>query len=182
MELFQDILDKKHPCDEVTYATIINGFCKAGKTGEAFELLKKMCDDKRIRPPVSCFSPVIDFLSKEARVDEALSLFKQMINLGFVPDVVTYTSLVHGLCKLGRWEEPLSVLIDSLFKEDKIKEEISLFELMTKERVETNVVMFSSLISALCKSSRSNEAAEFLDSMYYLMLSPTTLQSMDCVI
>lgn len=56
MEFFQDILEKKRPCNEVTYATIINWFCKIGEIGKALELLKKMDEDMT---SVSCFSPII---------------------------------------------------------------------------------------------------------------------------
>ncbi|PON88108.1 Pentatricopeptide repeat [Trema orientale] len=97
--------EKKHRWAEITYATIINGFCKVGKTGVVLKHLKKMDDDKRIKPFVGCFNPIIDGHCKGGGMDEVLSLFQDMINLGIVPDVVTYTSLVHGLCEFGRWEE-----------------------------------------------------------------------------
>ncbi|PON63948.1 Pentatricopeptide repeat [Parasponia andersonii] len=131
MELFQDILEEKeHPCNEVTYGTMING---------------KLYADKRIRPSVDCFNPIIHSLYRDGRMDEALNLLQDIMKLGVVPSVLTYTSLVHGLCKYGRWEEAkrflidmlrngispdvqtYNVLIDSLCKEDRIEEAISLF-------------------------------------------------------
>ncbi|PON63544.1 Pentatricopeptide repeat [Parasponia andersonii] len=94
-----------------TLTTLLHGLCTqasmAGETGKALELLKKLHDNRRIKPFVGCFKPIVD-------MDEALSLFQDMINLGVVLDVVTYTSSVHGLCKFGCWEHAKRFLIDML--------------------------------------------------------------------
>ncbi|PON68180.1 Pentatricopeptide repeat [Parasponia andersonii] len=111
MDLFWEILGKKHPCDEVTYATIIDGLCKAGKTSEALELLTKKHDGKWIKPSVYCSNPIVDSPCKEGRMDESLSLFHDMINYGVVPDVVTYNSLIHGMCKSCPREEAKRFLV-----------------------------------------------------------------------
>ncbi|KAF3456640.1 hypothetical protein FNV43_RR01294 [Rhamnella rubrinervis] len=117
VELFEGIVGRGDPCDQITYATIIGGW--------------------KIKPSVDCFNPFIDTLCKERHVDKALELFQDMVNQDVQPDVVTYTALFHGLCKSGRVEEAkkflndmtdcgispdvytYNTLIDSLCKEDK---------------------------------------------------------------
>lgn len=51
MELFDKIM-QEYPYNEVTYVTMINGFCNAGETWKALELLKRMCRDKGVKPTV----------------------------------------------------------------------------------------------------------------------------------
>ena len=137
MELFQVILEKKYPCDLITYTTLINGFCKVGESRRAVKLLKKVCTDKRVKLSVYCFSPIIDSFCKEGRMDEALILFQDMINHGVLQNVVTYTSLIHGLCKFGRWEEAKRFLFDIL-----------------DDGISPNVYTYSALIDSLCKEEK----------------------------
>ncbi|PON92849.1 hypothetical protein TorRG33x02_114470 [Trema orientale] len=47
--------EKRHPWSEITYATVVNGLCEIGETGVALKQLKKMDDNKRIKPFVGCF-------------------------------------------------------------------------------------------------------------------------------
>ena len=182
-ELFLAIVGKKHPCDDITYLTIINGFCKAKETEKALKLLKKMYDDKRVIHSVGCFNPIIDSLCKEGQMHEALILFHDMIKLGVLPNCITYSSLIHSFCGFGRWEEAkrflfdminagispdvctYSALVDSLCKENKTQEAESLFGLMTKKGIRRNVVTFNSLISVWCKSGRWVEVTQLLEYM-----------------
>ncbi|PQQ20079.1 hypothetical protein Pyn_32631 [Prunus yedoensis var. nudiflora] len=85
MELFQKIEEKGLACSEITYATIINGLCRAGKTCMALEILEQMYEDGRFKPDPQCYNPIIDRLCKERRIDEALTLFRDMINKSVAP-------------------------------------------------------------------------------------------------
>ncbi|PNX86180.1 pentatricopeptide repeat-containing protein, partial [Trifolium pratense] len=65
-----------------------------------------------------------------------------------IPDVVTYSSLIDGLCKSGRIEYALE-LVDE----------------MRCREVIPNVVTYNSLINCLCKSGRIKYALELVDEM-----------------
>ncbi|KAH0992684.1 hypothetical protein GBA52_004167 [Prunus armeniaca] len=80
MELFRKIEEKGLGCSEITYATIINALCKAGKTCIALEILEHMYEDARFKPYPQCYNPIIDSLCKERRIDEARTLFRDMNN------------------------------------------------------------------------------------------------------
>ncbi|CAL5420006.1 unnamed protein product [Camellia sinensis] len=47
-------------------------------------------------------------------VDDALKLFSKMDERGIFPNVVTYTSLIHGLCNFGWWKEATGMFRDML--------------------------------------------------------------------
>ncbi|CAL8991892.1 unnamed protein product, partial [Prunus brigantina] len=97
MELFRKIEEKGYPCDEFTYSTIINGLCKAGKTCMALKMLKEMQEHRKSKLNPSCYNPGIGNLCKERRIEEALTLFQDMISNGVGPDIFSYTSLIKGL-------------------------------------------------------------------------------------
>jgi pentatricopeptide repeat domain-containing protein 1 len=49
-------------------------------------------------------------------VNEAMNLFKEMHCRKIIPDVVTYTTLIDGLCNVGRLADALKVFEDILVK------------------------------------------------------------------
>ena len=51
-------------------------------------------------------------LSKKKRIVEALSLFKEMSSKGLTPNVVTYTTLIGGLCIVGMTQAAQELLLE----------------------------------------------------------------------
>ncbi|CAN6580252.1 unnamed protein product [Malus baccata var. baccata] len=146
---------KGYACNEITYATMISGLCKQGKISKALETLKKMWEDGRFEPKQDCYNPIIDSLCKESRMDEALTLFRDMISKSVVPDIISYNSLIHGLCNMSRWEEVLP-----------------LFEGMEDHGVRPDVVTYTTLVYALCQLGRLEKAKSFLICMFNGRISP----------
>jgi len=68
--------------------------------------------------------------------------------MNIYPDIVTYTMLISGFCKLGKWQEAMGVLTD-----------------MMEQGISLNVVAFNSLIDALCKEGIATGAHKLLDVM-----------------
>ena len=91
--------------DVITYNTLLNGLCKRGNTSAAVWYLRKMGKDKHCKPDTFCYTTVIDGLCKAGLFVDALSLFSEMDRKGIVPDVVTYTTLIHGAYMLDEWKE-----------------------------------------------------------------------------
>lgn len=59
---------------------------------------------------------------------------------GIYPDVVIYSSLIHGFCYGGKWEEAKG-----------------LFNEMVDQGVQPNLVTFNVLIDFLCKEGKMKE-------------------------
>ncbi|PQQ04174.1 pentatricopeptide repeat-containing protein [Prunus yedoensis var. nudiflora] len=94
MELLRKLEEKGLAYSEITYATIINQLCRAGKTCMALEILEQMYEDGRFKPVPQCYNPIIDRLCKERRIDEVLTLFRDMIvvSIQLHPQLVILTS------------------------------------------------------------------------------------------
>lgn len=58
------------------------------------------------------YSSLISGLCAKGSVDRGIKLLGEMTGKGILPTVVTYTCLVHGLIKMGRWEEVQKLLND----------------------------------------------------------------------
>ncbi|MBA0881719.1 hypothetical protein Goshw_026600, partial [Gossypium schwendimanii] len=55
--------------------------------------------DKRISPNVYTLNTIISALCKDGKIQEAIFVFDLMSQRGTRPDVITYTVLIHALCK-----------------------------------------------------------------------------------
>ncbi|TVU01402.1 hypothetical protein EJB05_53171, partial [Eragrostis curvula] len=81
--------------DEYTFSILVNGLYKMGQIEAAEKQLWSM--------EMNC---LIDSLCKSHEVDEAIKLLHSMK----LKDDFTYTSLVHGLCKVGRYHMASKIL------------------------------------------------------------------------
>ncbi|EXB24807.1 hypothetical protein L484_005186 [Morus notabilis] len=157
-ELFVKMVEDEQICDDITYGTMINGFCKAGETWKAVGLLKRMYDQKRIKPDGGCYCPIIHGLCKEGRVDEAFRFLQDMVNHDVRPNVVICNSLIHGLLESGRCEQAMEFL-----------------ETMTAWGISPNIVTYNTMLNALCKENRIKEALDLVEEMSNAGLEP------DCI-
>lgn len=77
----------RHPCDHVTYSTIITALYEAHNTQKAIEIFKEMQEIVGITPSIECFTSTIDSFCKERYIDEALAVFQDMVNQDVQPDI-----------------------------------------------------------------------------------------------
>ncbi|KMT11850.1 hypothetical protein BVRB_5g105460 [Beta vulgaris subsp. vulgaris] len=110
--------------DVYAYNTIIFGLCRVGFFKKAKHFLQQMeLPGFRCPPDTYTYTILISSYCKHAmstgcrkairrRVWEANHLFRLMLFKGFVPDVVTYNSLIDGCCKTNRIERALELLED----------------------------------------------------------------------
>ncbi|KAL7252603.1 hypothetical protein ACSBR1_007216 [Camellia fascicularis] len=129
------------------------------------------------------YSTVIDRLCKDRLVTEALKLFSDMIDNGISPNVITYTSLIQGVCCLGEWKEAIrllnemlgknvspnvqtfTILVDALCEEGMAKEAQYVVELMIQRGVVPNVVTYNAVMDGYCLCGQVDEARKMLDVM-----------------
>ncbi|KAI9178044.1 hypothetical protein LWI28_022025 [Acer negundo] len=87
---------------------------------------------------------------------------------GIPADAITFTTLIHGLCCVGNWQEAkslfiemlnqgvqpttvtYSVLIDELCKNGKMDDTNKLYELMIRRGVQPNTHTYSILMDGYC--------------------------------
>ncbi|CAL4931597.1 unnamed protein product [Urochloa decumbens] len=88
--------------DVLSYSMILKGFCNEKRVEEALDLLHMMADDGgggSCPPDVVAYNTVITGFFREGQADKAYGLFLEMLDQGVLPTVVTYTTVIDGLCK-----------------------------------------------------------------------------------
>ncbi|KAG8037221.1 hypothetical protein GUJ93_ZPchr0020g33574 [Zizania palustris] len=91
-------------------------------------------------------------------MDKAYDLFREMKKQGISPDVVTYTSIIDGLCK--------SKAMDKAY---------DLFREMKKQGISPDVVTYNSIIDGLCKSKEMDKAEKVLQQMLDAGVQPNNI-------
>ena len=66
----------------------------------AIGLLRKI-EKRYFEPNVVFYNTIIDSLCKVRLVNEALNFIFEMMGKGILPDIITYTCLIQGLCNFG---------------------------------------------------------------------------------
>ena len=67
----------------------------------AIRLLRKM-EEGDFELDLTACSTIINSLCKDRLVTEALNILSEMMSKGIQPNLVTYNSLIQGLCNFGQ--------------------------------------------------------------------------------
>lgn len=123
---------------------LIQKCCRNGLWNLALEELGRL-KDFGYKPTRWTYSALVQVFLKADRLDTASLVHREMSSLGFSMDEFTLGLFAHALCKVGRWREALA--------------------LIEKEDFVPNTVLYTKMISALCKASLFEEAMDFLNIM-----------------
>ncbi|XP_078153129.1 pentatricopeptide repeat-containing protein At5g03800-like [Carex rostrata] len=179
--------------DGVTYSVLISYCIRMNQPRLGLVFLGRFIKGGQ-RAEANIFNPLLKGLCSENRISDAVAMvFNKMPKLGCTPNVISYNTIIDGLCKEGTiskafsvFEKMLSVgivpnvvtyssLIDGLCKEGAISKAFSLFERMLSEGIVPNVVTYNSLINGLCKEGETQKAETLLSYMISRGLEPNVV-------
>ncbi|KAG8044684.1 hypothetical protein GUJ93_ZPchr0077g7055 [Zizania palustris] len=172
--IFEDMRKKGVNPNVCTYSTLISAYCRMGPLYHGYlvkanELISEMMN-KGIPPPcIKFFNSIINNLCKEGRVakvgdmkealrivdvmtsvgvepdagrtNTAKKIFNEMIDCGMTVSNATYNIVLGGLCRNNCTDEAI-MLLDKLFAMN----------------IKNDVVIFTTMISAMFKVGRREEA------------------------
>ncbi|XP_062164135.1 pentatricopeptide repeat-containing protein At5g57250, mitochondrial isoform X2 [Alnus glutinosa] len=81
----------------VTYSTMIDGYCKVGRIGEALEIFDEF--RRTSISSVACYNCILNGLCKNDMVDMATEVFIELNEKGLALDVNTYMMLIKAIFK-----------------------------------------------------------------------------------
>ncbi|KAL3635287.1 hypothetical protein CASFOL_019834 [Castilleja foliolosa] len=102
------------------------------------------------------FNIVMRGLCMCSKVDEAFELFDIMSSLNCPPDIVTYNTLINGLCRIGDLNRAHELLR----------------QIRSYCNFSPNVVTYTSLISGYCKSGEMSNVSNLFDEMINCGIKP----------
>ncbi|KAK3428507.1 hypothetical protein EUGRSUZ_E00027 [Eucalyptus grandis] len=187
--------------NDVTYGVMIEAYCKEKKSGEARNLLDDMLEKKYVPSSVLCCR-VIDVLCEQGKVDNAYELWKRLLHKncmpdnegkiwdakklfdefekGSIPSVLTYNTLIAGMCERGElceagklWDDMVekghvpnaftyNMLIKGFCELGNVDEGIRIFEEMVEKSCMPNQSTYYILIESLYNVGRVEEISRIL--------------------
>ncbi|VFQ63122.1 unnamed protein product [Cuscuta campestris] len=163
--------------DTVASNTLIKGLCLDNNIVEAVGLFKKLVREDLCEVYNITYNVLMNGLCKmtERRVS---------------PNIITYTSLIQGLCSFCRWRDvtklmnemvrhnvypnvcTFSILVDAFCKEGKLKDAEAVIQIMIQRNVYPNVVTYNALIEGYCLQGQMDDARRALGRMIDKGLQP----------
>uniref|UniRef100_A0A0D9XKP1 Pentacotripeptide-repeat region of PRORP domain-containing protein n=1 Tax=Leersia perrieri TaxID=77586 RepID=A0A0D9XKP1_9ORYZ len=147
LELFEDMESCGISPSEHSHIILIDGLCKQDKVGEALSFLQEARKKGKFKPLGMTFNILMSALCNRGFVQDAKSFLCLMLKYGLIPDKYTFSTLIHGLCKVG------SML-----------EAVDLFERVTKE-VELEIVTYNCLINGYRLLGKTREIPRIIQMM-----------------
>ncbi|KAJ0963761.1 hypothetical protein J5N97_028883 [Dioscorea zingiberensis] len=152
-EMQQSNFDIDVPC----YTTAINSLVVSERFEEAVAVFKDMVLSGLALDVASCTVLLKMYACYLKQFDSAYQVLQWMVKLGCNPDVVTYSTLIAGLCHAGRVQEALGVL-----------------KLMLREQCCPNVHTYTPIVQAYCFKGKILKARRLVDSMRDFGCFPNT--------
>ncbi|KAJ0974360.1 hypothetical protein J5N97_016325 [Dioscorea zingiberensis] len=175
--VFKVMIRSKFAPNLITFNTVINGLCKAGKLRRAVDLV----EDIKAWGFLRLWSLIIRLLMGTARWDENYSavmrIFEEMRRQNVSPNVISYNSMSSGLCSEGKVEEALHMFeemkVDGFCRNKDMDGAKRILDEMGEKGVKADFLTYNVLINALCKDGEVVKAGKLLDEMVEIGVRPT---------
>ncbi|KAJ6775654.1 hypothetical protein OIU79_018764 [Salix purpurea] len=205
VNLLEEMMESQLEGDDNVFVDVVLGFCKLGKINEAVKLLEdkhvletsphnallRCCCDadkfplakgllekmsERNIDDCDSWNILIRWLCEREGVVKAYELLGRMIISSLIPDYATYSALVAGNCRLGKYEDALqlflqlhakcwildpasySELIEGLCRGEKYLEAVKVFCYMSENGCSLQSFPFIMLIKGICDMGMIGEA------------------------
>lgn len=163
-EIIYKMTEMNYPLDVITYGALINCYCHTNQIDLAFATFSDMIKQgHHCNSQTSILNILINGLCIANQVSSAAGLIQKMGSLGCRPNVITYGTLIKGLCRMGSVDEAIEL------HECMIRSEPS-------QLCQPNVITYTTIIAALCKLDGSmHRALNVFDEMLVCGVSPNNI-------
>lgn len=159
MDVFNTIQQEGVHLNVIIYTTLIKGFSKSLELDQALKVFEIMRKDSEIQPNNITFNSLIDCCVRCTDIPQAEAIFDDMKQSGVSPDLITYSTMIKGYCKIGKIENAL----------------VTLNEMDSSGRIKPDEVLYNSLLDGCCKANELDLAHKVYLNMIALGISPSNV-------
>ncbi|KAJ7949278.1 Pentatricopeptide repeat-containing protein [Quillaja saponaria] len=182
LEVFVDLKLKGY-CSVAIYNILMGSLHKIGKVKKALSLFDEM-KGSMFEPDSSTYSIVVTCYVDIGEIEEACACYNKIIELSSIPSVAAYIGLTKGLCKIGEIDAAMMLVRDCLanvtsgpmeFKytltilhacrSNNAEKVIEVLNEMMHQGCPPDDVIYSAIISGMCKHGSIEEARKVFSSL-----------------
>ncbi|CAD5334096.1 unnamed protein product [Arabidopsis thaliana] len=162
--------------------SICRGYGRVHRPFDSLRVFHKM-KDFDCDPSQKAYVTVLAILVEENQLNLAFKFYKNMREIGLPPTVASLNVLIKALCRNDGTVDAgcrpnmvtYTTLITGLCKEQKIQEAVELLDRMNLQGLKPDAGLYGKVISGFCAISKFREAANFLDEMILGGITPNRL-------
>lgn len=187
LEVFEDLKVKGYSSVPV-YNILMEALLKIGEVKKALSLFNEM-KNLNFEPDSTTYSIAVICFVEDGNIQEACMCHNKIIEMSGVPSVAAYSSLTKGLCNIGEIDEAIMLVRDCLgnvtsgpmefkytltilhvCKLGEAEKVIEVLNEMMQEGCPPNEVIYSAIISGMCKHGTLEEARKVFTKLKELKL------------
>jgi pentatricopeptide repeat protein len=185
VEIFQDMKRRRKHRNTILYTTLIKGYGLEKDLRSALALFREM-KDERVPYNRITYNSIIDVCIKCSDVQAAENILAEMTSTisNLVPDLITYSTILKGYCRIGDLDKALQVaesinsgglrcdelvyntLIDGCVRANDLSAGIGLFAEMTHSGMIPSTITHSILMRLYQRSGYTEQALEAVAQLY----------------
>lgn len=172
-----DLIELDCEADLSFYTSVIPLFCGVQKVEEAMVLFRRLRSSKLV-PDLLIYKVLIQCLSDNLRLGDAINLLEDMIGCGIAPEDDVLLYVIKGFCKIGKFNEaecfledkcvfktdPHNALLEGYCNAGDFQGAKGLLDKML-DRNMINSFSWNVLVRWLCEKAWTRKASEFLSRM-----------------
>ncbi|KAK9283898.1 hypothetical protein L1049_012153 [Liquidambar formosana] len=182
LDVFEDLKVKGY-CSISIYNILMGAVHKIGEVKRVLSLFDEV-KDSNLRPDSSTYSIAITCFVEIGNIQEACACYNKIQEMSLIPSVAAYCSLVKGLCRTGEIDAAIMLVRDCLanvtsgpmeFKytltllhvcrSDDAEKVIEVLDEMMQQGCPPDELVYSAIISGMCKHGTLEEARKVFSNM-----------------
>jgi len=178
--------------NSIVFTTIIKGYLKHGRSEEALKFFNSVRHHTNLSGMIITYNCALDVLVNLERIDEGIDLFETIDKL-YSADLVSYSTIIKGLCKVNRKSKALTyvrqmlesnitvdvsvvnLFLDCCANKMDFKLGIKGYQLSDVHKVRPNEVTFGIMIKIYGFSRELSKAFDTLDVMKAYGIKPSII-------
>ncbi|KAF7083282.1 hypothetical protein CFC21_087091, partial [Triticum aestivum] len=166
--------------DVVTYTSLLRAYCSKGNTVAANRILDEMAQ-KGCAPNLFTYNVLLESLWKAGRTTEVERLLERMGEKGYSLDTTSCNIIIDGLCRSSKLDMAMDI-VDEMWNEGSLAlgrlgssfSSLASDSFLSKKCLPDRIT-YTTLMNALCKEGRFEEAKKRLLEMIAKDISPDSV-------
>jgi len=185
-ELICQMQDDEQCCEalnSVIYCSVLKGFAREKKLQRVWAVHREMVQ-RKVEISVVSFNTILDACARCGRMDQMPHIQEEMEKLGVRPNVITYSAMLKGYCRMGDVQTGFTILrrmkressarpdeimyntlLDGCVRGNLVEEGLKLLEEMQHEGVKPSNYTLSILVKLLSRSRNLDGAFAIVEDL-----------------